>query len=91
MRIIAMVTVLTIVSHHAVAERLTCEALKDRLDVKLQAKGVPVYTLEIVPANVTLPSAKPASGVGATKNSGKGKVVGTCDIGTKQLIYTRGD
>ena len=91
MRILAMIAALTIVSHPAMADRLSCDALKDRLDAKLQAKGIPVYTLEIVPADEPLPSSKAASGVSATKKTAKGKVVGTCDGGTKRLIYTRGD
>jgi len=91
MRIIAMIAALTIVSHPAFAEKLSCDALRDRLDAKLQAKGVPVYILEIVPADQPLASPKAASGVTAAKNTTKGKAVGTCDGGTKRLIYTRGD
>jgi hypothetical protein len=73
------------------AERLSCDALRDRLDAKLQAKGVPVYTLEVVPADDSLSSPKAASGVTAAKKTIKGKAVGSCDGGTKRLIYTRGD
>lgn len=92
MRIITMIVALTIVSHPALAERLTCDALRDRLDAKLQSKGVPVYALEIVSANATFASLNAASGVAdAKKTTAKGKVVGTCDGGKKQLIYTRGD
>jgi hypothetical protein len=69
--------------------RLDCDALKARVDAKLQAKGVPVYTLEIVPAEGST-TAVAASGVPAVKMN-KGKEVGTCDGGTKRLMYTRGN
>ena len=92
MRIITMIAALTLASQPAVAEKLTCDALKDRLDAKLQSKGVPVYTLEIVSADEPLVPPKTASGVTATiKIPTKGKVVGTCEGGKKRLIYTRGD
>lgn len=69
--------------------RLDCDALKARVDAKLQAKGVPVYTLEIIPADGSI-AAVAASGVPAAKMN-KGKEVGTCDGGTKRLMYTRGN
>jgi hypothetical protein len=50
-----------------------CEELKAEIDAKLQAKGVKGYTLEIVPAG----------------QAGDQKVVGTCEAGTKKIIYTR--
>jgi len=91
MREIVLLAILTIVSHVAVAEGLTCDALKDRLDAKLQAKGVQVYTLEIMPVDASLSSPKPASGVSDSAKIPKGKVVGTCAGGTRKLIYTRGN
>jgi len=71
-------------------KRLDCDALKARVDAKLQAKGVPVYTLEIVPAEGSADSINAASGVAAAKMN-KGKQVGTCDGGTKRLMYTKGN
>lgn len=82
---------LILLSLPAVAERLSCDALKDRLDAKLQAKGVQTYTLEIVDAKTPASTAQVASGVAATNMAVKGKEVGTCDGGTKRLIYTRGN
>lgn len=53
----------------------TCEELKSEIDAKLQAKGVKSYSLEIVPND-------------KVKDE---KVVGTCDGGTKKIIYKRGE
>ena len=50
-----------------------CEELKDEIAKKLDAKGVKVYTLEIV----------------AKDNDAEGKTVGTCDGGTKKIIYSK--
>ncbi len=69
----------------------SCEELAARIDAKLQAKGVKSYTLAIVPVGKTS-AAAPASAPAATAASvpaPQGKVVGTCDSGTKQIIYTR--
>lgn len=90
MRIIVLLAALTLVSQVAIAEGLTCDALRNRLDAKLQAKGVQIYTLEIVSADTPLSSSNPASGVTATVKAPKGKAVGTCAGGTRRLIYTRG-
>jgi len=50
-----------------------CEELKDEITKKLDAKGVKGYTLEIV----------------AKDKDSEGKTVGTCDGGTKKIIYTK--
>jgi hypothetical protein len=50
-----------------------CEELKDEIAKKLDAKGVKGYTLEIV----------------AKDKDAEGKVVGTCDGGTKKILYNR--
>jgi hypothetical protein len=50
-----------------------CEELKDEIAKKLDAKGVKVYTLEIV----------------AKDKDAEGKTVGTCDGGTKKIIYSK--
>ena len=50
-----------------------CEELKDEITKKLDAKGVKGFTLEIV-----------------TKDKdAEGKTVGTCEGGTKKIIYTK--
>ncbi|WP_371858151.1 DUF1161 domain-containing protein [Pseudomonas jinjuensis] len=51
-----------------------CEELKAEIEAKIQAAGVTSYTLEIVPnAEVTDPN----------------MVVGSCDGGTKKIIYQK--
>ncbi|KAA8699835.1 MULTISPECIES: DUF1161 domain-containing protein [Pseudomonas syringae group] len=58
----------------ALAAGKPCDELKSELDAKLQAKGVTSYTLEVV-----------------EKGSAAGKqVVGTCEGGTKEIVYQRG-
>ena len=53
-----------------------CEELKTEIAAKLDAKGVKSYTLEIV--------AKDA-------DAGDAKVVGTCEGGTKKIVYKKGE
>jgi hypothetical protein len=61
-------------SAHAQAAK-PCEELKSEIAAKLDAKGVKSYTLDIV--------AKDA-------DAGDAKVVGTCEGGTKKILYRRG-
>ncbi len=77
----------------------SCQELAARIDANLQAKGVKSYTLSIVPiakAGAATPASAPAatSGGGAASAPAatapqSGKVVGTCDGNTKQILYTR--
>jgi len=50
-----------------------CEELKAEIDAKIKAKGVKAYTLQILP----------------NEQAKDGKVVGSCDEGTKKIIYTK--
>ena len=50
-----------------------CEELKDEISKKLDAKGVKGYTLDIV----------------AKDKDAEGKTVGTCEGGTKKIIYSK--
>jgi len=50
-----------------------CEELKAEIEAKLKEKGVKAYTLEIV----------------SKENVKDAKVVGSCDGGTKKIIYKR--
>lgn len=60
----------------ALAQRKSCEELKSEIDAKLQAKGVKNYSLEIVPGD-------------KAADVKDGKVIGSCDGGTKKIIYKR--
>jgi hypothetical protein len=74
MKLLAALGVLLFVSIPAHAQAAkSCEELKDEITKKLDAKGVKGYTLEIV----------------AKDKDAEGKVVGTCDGGTKKIIYTK--
>lgn len=50
-----------------------CEDLKTEIAAKIEAHGVKAYTLEIVPADQV----------------GDQKVVGSCEGGTKKIVYAR--
>ena len=52
-----------------------CEELKDEIDKKLQAKGSKNYTLEIVDKD----------------KQSDAQVVGTCDGGSKKILYSKGE
>jgi hypothetical protein len=51
-----------------------CEELKSEIAAKLDAKGVKSYSLEIVAKD---------------KDVTEGKVVGTCEGGTKKIVYSK--
>jgi len=49
--------------------------LKDEIAKKMDASGVKSYSLDIVPAEKV--------------KDGEGKVVGSCDGGTKKIVYSK--
>jgi protein-disulfide isomerase len=73
-----------------------CDELKSEIEEKIKANGVKDFTLEVVPAASAKDGAAketPKDG-GATPaaskdSAGAGKVVGTCDGGTKKIVYKR--
>ncbi len=71
---LATVAVLLFVSAAAYGQMpKPCEELKAEIAQKLEAKGVKSYSLEIV----------------AKDKEADGKVVGTCDGGTKKIVYRK--
>ncbi|MGU3306629.1 DUF1161 domain-containing protein [Pseudomonas sp. M5A4_2d] len=58
----------------ALAAGKPCEELKSELAAKLDAKGVQHYSLDVVDKGA-------AAG---------GKVIGSCEGGTKEIVYKRG-
>jgi hypothetical protein len=60
----------------AFADPKPCEELKQEIEVKIQAAGVTSYTLEIVPN---------------AEVKDQNMVVGSCENGTKKIIYQRND
>jgi hypothetical protein len=59
----------------ATAQRKGCEELKTEIEAKIKANGVAAFTLEVAAAD-------------QVKDE---KVVGSCDGGTKKIVYKRGD
>jgi hypothetical protein len=56
-----------------VVAAMSCEQLKTEIAAKIDAKGVKDYTLDIVPNDQV----------------GDQKVVGSCDGGSKKIVYAR--
>jgi hypothetical protein len=52
----------------------SCDELKAEIEAKIKAKSVKTYTLDVV----------------GKDEQKEGKTVGTCDGGTKKIIYKRG-
>jgi hypothetical protein len=75
MRSVATVTLLLLASASAYAQAAKpCEELKAEIAQKLEAKSVKMYSLEIMAKD---------------DKEGDGKVVGTCEGGTKKIVYER--
>jgi hypothetical protein len=73
--LIAVVSLLLIASP-ALAQRKACEELKAEIEAKIKANGVSAFTLDIVDSDQV--------------KEGDGQVVGSCDGGTKKIVYKRG-
>lgn len=72
---LALVLALISVSASASGQQ-DCEELRDRIAAKLESKKVASYSLEIVEAK--------------GNKTGKGsRVVGTCEMGSKKVIYSK--
>jgi uncharacterized protein DUF1161 len=73
--IAAAVVVGMAVSGPALAQRKDCGELKGEIEAKIKKNGVEKFSLDVVEAD----------------KQAEGKVVGTCDGGTKKIVYKRGD
>jgi hypothetical protein len=62
-------------SSTAWAQRKDCNDLKGEIEAKIKKNGVDKFTLDIVEKDA----------------QADGKVVGTCDSGTKKIVYKRGE
>jgi hypothetical protein len=58
----------------ALAAGKPCDELKAEIEAKLKDKGVAAYTLEVVDKGA----------------AGDKQVVGTCEAGSKEIVYQRG-
>ncbi|VTU14249.1 hypothetical protein SRS16CHR_00998 [Variovorax sp. SRS16] len=59
----------------AASRASTCEDISAQIDAKIKASGVVGYTLATVDAGAQV----------------AGKVVGSCDLGTRKIVYARSD
>jgi hypothetical protein len=73
MKTLAAFVVLSAMAMSAHAQGKPCEDLKTEIAGKLDAKGVKGYTLDIV----------------AKDKDADGKVVGTCEGGSKKIVYSK--
>lgn len=65
---------LGLLSGAVLAAPKSCEELKQEIEVKIQAAGVASYTLEIVPSD---------------EATDPNMVVGSCEGGSKKIIYQK--
>ena len=73
---VAFAVLASLLATAALAAPKPCEELKAEIEAKIQARGVTSYTLEIVPnAEVSDPN----------------MIVGSCEGGTKKIVYQRND
>ena len=76
MKLIAAAVVVGVaMSGPALAQRKDCGELKGEIEAKIKKNGVEKFSLDVVEAD----------------KQSDGKVVGTCDGGTKKIVYKRGD
>ncbi|HLK04834.1 MAG TPA: DUF1161 domain-containing protein [Candidatus Acidoferrum sp.] len=76
MKVLLTIAAVLVVPACGYAQAKPCEELKTEIAAKLDAKGVKGYTLEIV--------AKDA-------DAGEAKAVGTCEAGSKKILYKKGE
>ncbi|KIF64443.1 hypothetical protein NX10_02700 [Pseudomonas fluorescens] len=62
----------------AIAAPKSCEKLRKEIEIKIQAKSIPSYTLEIITAE-------------EAKQHDSAMIVGSCENGTKRIIYQKND
>jgi hypothetical protein len=72
--LIAVVAASLLIASPVFAQVKPCEELKSEIDAKIKKNGVTEFTLTIVEKDAPE----------------DGKVVGTCDGGTKKIVYKRG-
>ena len=73
-KLIVAALVVAGLSGSAWAQVKPCEELKGEIDAKIKKNGVEKFTLDIVDKDA----------------QADGKVVGTCDGGSKKIVYKRG-
>ncbi|MCI5120630.1 MAG: DUF1161 domain-containing protein [Candidatus Electrothrix sp. AUS4] len=80
MRWLFLLALLTCYSSQVNAAIKPCEELKEEIAAKMDAKGVQSYELTIVKSEET-----------ENGTVVEGKIVGSCEGGTKKILYTKVD
>jgi len=62
----------------AIAAPKDCEELRKEIEIKIQAKAIPSYTLEIITKE-------------EAKQHDSAMIVGSCENGKKRIIYQKND
>ena len=75
MKSLAAIAACLLIASPAFAQMKPCEELKGEIDAKIKNNGVPAFTTTIVDKDA----------------AEDGKVVGTCEGGTKKIVYKRGE
>lgn len=76
MKALIAIVALLLIAAPAMAQRKACEDLKSEIDANIKKNGGKEFTLDIVPNEQV--------------KQGAGNVVGSCDGGTKKIVYKRG-
>lgn len=76
MKLVIAIVASLLIAAPALAQRKDCEELKSEIDAKIKKNGVKEFSLMIV-SNEQV-------------KEGEGAVVGSCDGGTKKIVYKRG-
>jgi hypothetical protein len=76
MKRFAVAVTCALLASSALAAPKSCEELKDEIEAKIQANNVTAYTLEIVTNDEV---------------QDPNMVVGTCENGSRKIIYQRND
>ncbi len=72
------------------AQPKPCDQLKSEIEEKIKKNGVKTFTLDIVPKGEAAKAEAPKEGDAKKEGAaGQGKVVGSCDGGTKQILYKK--
>jgi len=73
----------------AVAAPKPCEELKSEIEAKIKKKRTQPFTLDLVVKREGPKAGAAVQGDAKKDAAGEGKVVGTCEGGTKQIIYKK--
>jgi len=92
-RVLVSVAATLLLVTPAVAAPKACDELKSEIEEKIKKNGAQNFTLDVVAKGEAPKAAAAAQGDAkkddAKKGAGEGKVVGTCEGGTKQIIYKK--